>query len=284
MKLAVVALIAVPIALAATPQQTVFRSITDLVSIDASVIEGKRAITTLAREDFVLRDNGVEQQILDFGREQMPLDISFSIDISGSVNAAQRRTIEAAIAQVGATLHPDDRCRVLTFTNHIAQESPLRPPPLSVTLPTRPSGGTSILDALLLSLVAAPLPDRRQLHIMMTDGFDTTSFFDDAVVMDTMKFTTGQTTVVLVKGGAGADPQSMKLLSAVTATSGGQIIELGRGDELNKAFMVALEAFRTSYVLRYTPVGVPQTGWHTVTVTTKNPKQQVRARQGYWVR
>ena len=62
------------------------------------------------------------------------------------------------------------------------------------------------------------------------------------------------------------------------------MMELRSGESLSETFLASLEQFRTSYVLRYTPTGVPRAGWHAVDVSTKNSKYTVRARQGYWVR
>jgi hypothetical protein len=48
----------------------------------------------------------------------------------------------------------------------------------------------------------------------------------------------------------------MSTLRAVAETTGGQLVELHRNEELSDAFLAALDDFRTSYVLRYRPAGV----------------------------
>jgi hypothetical protein len=48
------------------------------------------------------------------------------------------------------------------------------------------------------------------------------------------------------------------------------------------AFRDALNDFRTSYVLRYRPQGIPPAGWHGITVEVKRRGNfTVRARRGY---
>src|SRR6187401_3125476 len=91
-------------------QQAVFRARTDVVAIDVSVMDGTKPVTSLTISDFRLTDDGVAQTLIDVGREPMPLDITLTIDISGSVSPEQRATIERAIQQVSATLRADDRC------------------------------------------------------------------------------------------------------------------------------------------------------------------------------
>ena len=54
--------------------------------------------------------------------------------------------------------------------------------------------------------------------------------------------------------------------------------------ELPGHFRMALEEFRTSYVLRYRPVGVKPGGWHELGVKIAKRDYDVRARAGYFWR
>jgi hypothetical protein len=71
------------------------------------------------------------------------------------------------------------------------------------------------------------------------------------------------------------------VITTVARTTGGEVIELKRHAEVGSAFQTALENFRTSYMLRYTPTGVAGDGWHELTVTVRGRKYDVRARRGY---
>ena len=264
-------------------QQGVFRARTDVVAIDVSVMDGRKPVTSLTLKDFRLTDDGVAQTLLDVGREPKPLDITLTIDVSGSVTPEKKATIERAIQQVAARLRPDDRCSVVSFGAKIFEEAPMHHPPLKFALARR-SGGTSLVDALLLAQVTAPTIGRRQLNLVLTDGIDTTSFFDDERVLDTLKYSSSQTSVVLVRGRNNPveDKVSRKLINQITATSGGQVVVLDRDDQLNAAFLRALDEFRTSYLLTFTPTGVTRVGWHPVVVTVAGRNYTIRARQGYW--
>jgi hypothetical protein len=51
---------------------------------------------------------------------------------------------------------------------------------------------------------------------------------------------------------------------------------------LPATFRKVLDEFRTGYVLRYTPHGVPREGWHEIIVkSTRRRSYDVRARKGY---
>ena len=56
-----------------------------------------------------------------------------------------------------------------------------------------------------------------------------------------------------------------------------------RFGEISSAFLRAIDDFRASYVLRFTPEAVPAPGWHElgVRVTRPGTRYTVRARKGY---
>lgn len=70
-----------------------------------------------------------------------------------------------------------------------------------------------------------------------------------------------------------------------------EIAELTGGSEIRPAVLTqstsgpvqkALEDVRAGYIIRYTPKGVPDSGWHPITVTIKRPgSYQVQVRPGY---
>jgi VWFA-related protein len=258
--------------------QVQYRAQASVVVVDVAVTDGRKPVPNLTREDFELRDNGVVQEILDFSRETLPLDVAIVIDISGSMTPTDRTAVMRAIEQVGGALRDQDRASVTTFDSRIVQRSTLQPPPLRVDLQTI-GPGTSVLDALLLSLVTAPPIDRRQFVLFMTDGQDTSSYFDARTVLETAKHAGAPVTIVLVPDRSNSATRDVG--TSVARTTGGEVIELKRHAELGGAFRTALENFRTSYMLRYTPSGVTREGWHDLTVSVRGRKYDVRARRGY---
>jgi hypothetical protein len=53
--------------------------------------------------------------------------------------------------------------------------------------------------------------------------------------------------------------------------------------DLTAAFRRAVDQFRSSYVLHFTPTGVERAGFHTLEVTIKGrPRLTVTARRGYF--
>jgi hypothetical protein len=269
---------AVHVSLNSATDQARFAARTSAVVIDVSVTDDDRTVSGLTLDDFLVTDNGVAQTVLDLSHDRLPIDVSITADISGSMRPADRQIINQAIEQVGRALRPDDRVMATLFWSHVSERVPLGPPPITIAA-SDTGHNTSIFDALLLALVRPDLPERRQFSIFMTDGMDTSSYFDAPLVVDTARHTTSPITIVLAPDRA---PTSMdSLMKALAIQTGGEFIALKDRQRLPETFGRALENFRASYVLRYIPTGVPSPGWHAVTVSVKNRRYQVRARQGY---
>jgi Mg-chelatase subunit ChlD len=264
----------------APPPQTVYRAQTDVVVIDAAVTNGRTPVTNLTKNDFEVKDNGVVQSILDFSRETAPLDVTVTIDVSGSMTRADRAVVERALAAISGALTPTDRAAVVTFGSQITERVPLQPGPIAADLSTVGSGGSAVFDALLLALVTPPVPGRRQFGLFMTDGEDNASLFDSRTVVETARHAGSLISIVVVENRASLSVQGA--LRAVALNTGGEVIALKKKDGLSLAFLTALENFRTSYVLRYSPTGVEPTGWHDVSVSVRSRGYTVRARRGYW--
>jgi Mg-chelatase subunit ChlD len=262
--------------------QQVYRSSSDVVVIDVAVMDGRRLVADLTQADFELRDNGVVQTILDFDRGRLTLDVTLTIDISGSMTPAKRAALARAIDQVGATLAIDDRVSVVSFGSGVAERLALRHPPMAADLSPRGRSGTSIFDALLLSLVTNPIAGRRSLKILMTDGDETSSVFDERTVRETARFASAQHAFVIVRGrGARADGAVTRLFRDVARDTGGEVLQIDQDEALSAAFLAAIANFRHSYLLRFAPSGPPAAGWHDVSVRVTRGRYTVRARRGY---
>src|SRR5262249_49623493 len=149
----------------------------------------------LTRTDFELRDKGVLQEVLDVSRDRLPLDITFTLDVSGSVTPEQHEELVRAIRQVAATLQPIDRYRVVTF-NRRAREvvgwSTLATPidlADAAPAPNINDLDTSVFDATALSLLTRQDGVRRQLALVLTDAFENASFLDTDRVVEAARYT-----------------------------------------------------------------------------------------------
>jgi VWFA-related protein len=289
-RFATVALLALTALVTATAAQQVFRSRIQGVVVSVWVRDGKRPVPRLSARDFQVRDNGVYQVLRDVSLDTLPLDVTLTIDLSGSMLPPQLDRITVAAGQLAAALQPSDRCRVVTFTDRVVERAPMASVSPTFDLRNRISGSTALFDATALTLVAVPDPNRRRLGIVLTDGGENSSFVDVATLLDAAKYSDVVLEFIIAPepGGRGRrkSQTTWELQKHLTQETGGQIIRMEHDGGLGAAFLEALEDFRTSYMVRYVPDGVRREGWHEIKVNVVQPADAsayiVRARKGYF--
>lgn len=273
----------------AAAAQAIFRSGVDSVSLDVSVRQRGREIGDLTATDFDVRDNGLPQQILDVTRQVLPIDVTFVIDLSGSVDGPLLGAVTRAVEAVGPRLRPADRAAVLTFNTRVREVRPLSegglPTPLALG---RATGQTSLFDALTVGLIAPPEPGRRRMLLLFTDGQDGASFIDGTSLLDLARRSEMAVFTVALTQGTARRPQKAvhaALFEALGEATGGTVVTLQQDQDLEASFVQAFDDFRTSYVLRYAYDGPARPGWHVLSVrVTRRGDYDVRARQGYFGR
>jgi len=93
----------------------VFHSDVSLVRVDTQVVDGSnRAIIHLHAGDFVVREDGRVAPIRNFAAENMPIDVLFLLDVSGSMRPHVQRIADAA-GQALTELGKDDRMGIMVF-------------------------------------------------------------------------------------------------------------------------------------------------------------------------
>ncbi|HKW00242.1 MAG TPA: hypothetical protein VJN96_10485 [Vicinamibacterales bacterium] len=299
------------VAIVPARQEQVFRARSDAVAIQVAVKSGNRPVGGLTAADFDLRDNGVAQVINNISIEQIPLDLTFLLDLSSSVDGATLERLKAALRDTVALLRPDDRVRLIAISQVLQEIVPLQAGGESIPLDRLTAeGATSLYDGLAAAMMRPTDPGRRQFVLALSDGRDSTSIIDEAtaesvarltdVVVDivvpvsadttrTVDLNTGspqfrgQQRTTAVVSGTRPPPVSLPLiLPKLVALTAGEVLTFTPNDSISSVFRRTLDDFRAAYVLRYVPQGVPRDGWHDVVVTVKKPgKYDIRARKGY---
>src|SRR5215472_6175871 len=92
-----------------------FTSDTRLVVLHASVVDkAGKLITNLQRDAFKVYENGAEQQIKIFNREDVPVSMGLVIDNSGSMRD-KRQKVETASLDLVRASNPQDEVFVVNF-------------------------------------------------------------------------------------------------------------------------------------------------------------------------
>jgi VWFA-related protein len=270
------------VAALAAQQPSVFKSGVDVVFVDVAVTSHRVPVRGLGSKDFTLTDNGVKQDLEAVVMESMPMDVTLLLDVSGSVEAGVLQGLKRAVDDTARALSARDRVRLLTFSHEIRQLFPYRPGGAPANLQALSAGGaTSIYDALAAAMMQTRPAGSRQMVLVFTDGADSRSFMDapalqqlaassEAVVHFAVGLRPGLTDV----------PHKSQLTSIAEAT-GGDVTAFRIDNAIPSTFRDILDKFRTSYVLRYTPQGVPREGWHAVTVKVGKGNFEIRAKKGW---
>ena len=158
----------------------VFRSDTRLVVLHTTVVDRHgKFVTNLPRTAFKVFEDGVEQQLKIFRREDVPVAMGIVIDNSGSMREKRRKVEDAAMALVKAS-NPQDEVFIVNFNDEAFLDvdftSDLKKLEEGVaSIDSR--GGTAMRDAIDLSsehLKAKAKLDKKVL-VVVTDGNDNTS-------------------------------------------------------------------------------------------------------------
>jgi VWFA-related protein len=275
--------------------QAVFRARTDVVAISASVKRGNAPVANLTAGDFRVTDNGVAQAVEAVTIESVPLDVTLFMDTSGSTAGALDR-MKKNVAAIAGMLRKDDQFRLLTIGLAVEVPVPWQAAGQPITLDMKAVPGISLIyDALFVALTHTPAPGRRHLIVALTDGEDCGSVLDGPRVFETSGRSEAVLHWIYVSSGGDFDPNGVSawctptdardtdFLGQSAARTGGDSHRSRFGDPAVRTFAQILDEFRQSYVLRYSPHGVPPTGWHAVAVTVPaQPGLTIKARSGYY--
>jgi VWFA-related protein len=268
----------VALTLPASTQPT-FSARVDGVRVDVLVTDSsRRPLRGLAASDFVIRDNGVPQQVdvVSFG--EIALNVGLVFDFSESVAGARLDQLRSASRSLTAELLPADQSGLITFNEVVSLRCSLSLDRACVGRELAaevPVGRTALVDGILAGLIAGESDVGRSLLMVFSDGLDTASFLNAERVLDMGR---RSDVVVYPITSKGSRPDFVDELASST---GGQLHEVGRDDDLSKTFRAILDEFRHRYLVTYTPRNVPKGGWHTLDVRVNRSGAKVRARPGY---
>ncbi len=153
----------------------VFTSDTRLVVVHASVLDNKgKLVTTLAQSAFKVQENGVEQAIKLFRREDIPVSMGIIIDNSGSMRDKRVKVSAASLDLIRAS-NPDDEVFVVNFNDdaYLDQSFTNDIKKLETALERYDTrGGTAMRDAISMSIdyVKDKGKKDKRVLIVVTDG------------------------------------------------------------------------------------------------------------------
>ena len=270
---------------------TVFSSETRLVPLNVTVTDKSgHLVTNLPQSAFQVFENGVQQQIRLFKREDVPVSMALIIDNSGSMREKRQSVESAALALVKDSNPMDEVCVInfndevyldTDFTNDISKmEQGL------TKIDSR--GGTAMRDAIRLSV--EHLHDKakrdKKVILVVTDGNDNASVVSlDGLVRqaeenDVLIYAIG----LLTEEDRREAKKAQRALQLLTESTGGSVFYPKDVSEVDRIAHQVAHDIRNQYTIAYTPTNAALDGtFRQVKVTVRAAGNPVaRTRSGYY--
>jgi Ca-activated chloride channel homolog len=269
---------------------------TDLVIIDAQVTDRKNRVVfdLFKKEDFVVFEDNVKQEIAQISRDQAPVSLGLVIDTSGSMIAILHAVCDSALDLV-RQMRPGDEAFVSHFKNEpeLVQDFTSDKRKLEAGIrKLSSSGDNALLDAMIATADYAreKAKNRRKVLIVFNDGQESNSMVKEKEVIEAIKQNEVQVYFVGIIGQNPYDKSSMKkdkgLLLHLADGSGGRAFFPKSVDEIRAVSAQIVDDLGAQYALSYYPTNDKRDGtFRTVKVVINNKGKRkliVRARQGYY--
>jgi Ca-activated chloride channel family protein len=292
-RLAACAAIVWLLALAGThAQQAVFKGGVDIVNVTATVTDNDgRFISNLRKEDFVVSDDGVPQEIVSFSSERVPVSLGVLLDVSGSMTEDKMAAARAAINRfVFELLGDDDELFLAEFAVRAlmlqtwTQDRGTFSRAMDRANQGRPAFGTAVFDAVAATLPAAATGvHTKKALLLISDGNDNRSNTAVKRVQDLIR---GSEVLVYALGvddstGRGSGGVDTGTLRKLTDDTGGRT-EVVRGfNNLDGATQRLAAELNQQYLIGYAAPPQRDGRWHEIKVEVRKRGAKVRARSGY---
>jgi Ca-activated chloride channel homolog len=150
----------------------------NLVLVDATVkTKAGQIMGDLKKEDFELREDGSQQKVEIFSRDELPLNVALVLDLSDSIGPFLGPLREAAGTALAA-LKPDDEVALITFSTEAEMRVPFTKDKNKIAdqiSSFEVGGATNINDGIFLAaqyLLKTP-PKGRRVIILISDDVGT---------------------------------------------------------------------------------------------------------------
>jgi Ca-activated chloride channel homolog len=284
----------------AAPQEPApsFRSSVDLVSLTITATDAEgHYVRDLARDEFKVYEDGVQQDVSFFSRTTLPLSVSLLLDTSASMEE-RMTTAQAAASVFVQQLRPEDQAQLVDFDSRVNVAVPFTKDKAKLEAgiaATTAGGSTALYNAIYIGIkelkksqVRASSELRRQAIVVLSDGEDTSSLVAFEEVLELAK--RSETAVYAIGLRSKEDDQRAKgyseadfVLRQITAQTGGRVYFPSSANELAGIYRQISEELSSQYSLGYSSRNPKRDGrWRRIVVHTTRPNAFVRTKQGYY--
>jgi Ca-activated chloride channel family protein len=267
-----------------------FKSGVELVSLTATVLDPEgHFVKGLPKEAFEIFEDGKPLPIATFSNERVDVSVGVLLDISDSMFGQRIKDARTALEHfLFDLLSSSDEYFLLTFNHepHVLTEWTSDREVIEQALTgIRPSGATSIYDAVLKALPVAERRSKpRAALLIISDGADTSSDATLREVRSTLLRSDVFAYAVAIDSPSRQPINtrvSPEALTEITNPSGGHTEVIHNNDELNAATARIAEELSSQYLIGYNPPRGADGQYHSIHVRVTGPGYRARARNGY---
>lgn len=260
---------------------------TDLVVLNVTATNKDGGyVHGLERANFKVFEDGQEQRITNFSREETPFAVTLLLDVSGSMEGRVSMARSAAIRFLDG-LRAEDTAAVYSFHTKVeqvqdfSQSRDLSP----VAYGLNAKGETVLHDAIVRAANdLANRPEKRRAIVVLSDGADTRSSAssDIALAAALAVNATIYTVDMSESNGAYKSIPATGVLREYATKSGGRFVSTPGGKALRDAFGEILEELSNQYTIGYRPANRAHDGrWRSIEVKVDQTGVRGRTRRGY---
>ncbi|PWU00975.1 MAG: VWA domain-containing protein [Terriglobia bacterium] len=272
--------------------ETLLRADSSLVLIPIHVVTATGApVTNLRRENFRIREDGADQTIASFVREDAPISVGLLFDNSGSMINKIDRAAEAVEAFFQLA-NPEDEFFLVEFSDRAKLTVPFTADATQIhhrIVRSRPAGQTSLFDAIQVGLKEMKTARHaRKALVIFSDGGDNASRHSFREIRRTLLESD-----VLVYALGIFDPDYMRkhpaeeqrgpmVLDDLTFETGGRHLPVARLEDLAAIGARVSRDLRQQYVLGYYPTSLQTDGkYRHIRVDLNVPESTTSLRTDY---
>ena len=273
------------------------RSDVDVALVNVTVTDPyNRLVTGLETDNFRVFEDNIEQEVVTFSSEDVPISIGVIFDMSGSMSNKVDKSREAAL-QFFKTANPQDEFFLVSFNERAELTSAFTNSVedlQSRMLMTTTKGRTALLDAIYLGLSQMRgARNAKRALLIISDGGDNHSRYNESDIKRLVKEADTQLYAIGIfdpLGNRNRSPEELNgpsLLTDVTDLTGGRVFAVERLEDLPDIATKIGMALRNQYVLGYRPSNkVHDARWRKIKVKLRAPKGlpplSVYSKTGYY--
>ncbi len=255
-----------------------------------------RLIVGLDPDNFRVFEDKVEQEIINFSSEDVPISIGVIFDCSGSMSNKLGKAREAA-TEFFKTANPEDEFFLVTFNERAELTSSFTNSVedlQSRLMFTSSKGRTALFDAIYLGLSQMrSARNAKRAMLILSDGGDNHSRYQESDIKRLVKEADTQLYAIGIFDPLGYRSRTIEelngpsLLSEITEMTGGRVFAVENLNELpDVATKIGLE-LRNQYVLGYRPSNKAHDGrWRKIKIKMRAPRGlpplSVYSKTGYY--